>query len=88
MSFHLALLGPTGAHLLDDPPDLSCRTAPASTPWDGSLLSCKQLFCVGEGWVDHVCEVPVLRLLRPADTGRRDLGPPSPATRYQPAKRG
>lgn len=25
LSFHLALLGPTGAYWLDDPPDLSCK---------------------------------------------------------------
>jgi hypothetical protein len=25
LSFHQALLGPTGAHWLDDPPDLSCK---------------------------------------------------------------
>jgi hypothetical protein len=25
LSFHLALLGPTGAHWLDDPPDRSCK---------------------------------------------------------------
>jgi hypothetical protein len=38
LSFRLALLGPTGAYWLDDPPNLSCRTAHASTPW--TIRSC------------------------------------------------
>jgi hypothetical protein len=46
MSFRLpfqpALLGPTGAHWLDDPSDLSCKETTRQSPVDGPLLSCKQ----------------------------------------------
>jgi hypothetical protein len=42
LSFHLPLLGPTGAYWLDDPPDLSCQDSTRQHPVDGSRLSCKQ----------------------------------------------
>jgi hypothetical protein len=42
VSFHLALLGPTGAHWLDDPSDVSCKETTRQYPVDGPLLSCKQ----------------------------------------------
>ena len=42
LSFHLALLGPSGAHWLDDPPDLSCQDSTQEYAVDGSRLSCKQ----------------------------------------------
>ena len=42
LSFHQALLGPTGAHWLDDPSDLSCKETTRQYAVDGSLLSCKQ----------------------------------------------
>jgi hypothetical protein len=41
-SFHLALLGPTGAYWLDDPPDLSCKGSTQQYPVDDPRLSCKQ----------------------------------------------
>jgi hypothetical protein len=42
LSFHLVLLGPTGAHWLDDPPDLSCKDSTGQHSTHGWLLSCKQ----------------------------------------------
>lgn len=42
VSFHLALLGPTGAYWLDDPSDVSCKETTRQYPVDGPLLSCKQ----------------------------------------------
>jgi hypothetical protein len=42
VSFHLALLGPTGAHWLDHPSDVSCKETTRQYPVDGPLLSCKQ----------------------------------------------
>ena len=42
LSFHQALLGPTGAHWLDDPPDVSCKDSTRQYAVDGSRLSCKQ----------------------------------------------
>jgi hypothetical protein len=43
LSFHLALLHLTGAHWLDDPPDLSCKENTRQHPVDGPLLSCNPL---------------------------------------------
>jgi hypothetical protein len=43
LSFHLGLLGPTGAHSVDDPPDLSCQDSTSQYAMDDPLLSCKQL---------------------------------------------
>jgi hypothetical protein len=42
LSFHPALLGLTGAHSLDDPPDLSCQDSTRQHALDGWPLSCKQ----------------------------------------------
>ena len=42
LSFHQALLGPTGAHWLDDLSDLSCKDSTRQHPVDDPLLSCKQ----------------------------------------------
>jgi hypothetical protein len=42
LSFHLALLGLTGAYWLDDPPDLTCQNSTRQHPPDGCCLSCKQ----------------------------------------------
>jgi hypothetical protein len=55
LSFHLPLLGPTGAHWLDDPPDLSCKDSTRQYTVDDPLLSCKQqgsesLCATGERW--------------------------------------
>jgi hypothetical protein len=38
LSFHLPLLGPTGAHWLGDPPDLSCRDSTRQHSVDDPLL--------------------------------------------------
>ena len=42
LSFHLALLGPTGAHWLDDPPDLTCKDSTGQHAADDPRLSCEQ----------------------------------------------
>ena len=42
LSFHPTLLGPTGAHWLDDPPDVSCKDSTRQYSVDGARLSCKQ----------------------------------------------
>ena len=42
LSFHLTLLGPTGAYWLDDPFDLSCKDSTQQYPVDDPPLSCKQ----------------------------------------------
>jgi hypothetical protein len=42
VSFHRALPGPTGAHWLDDPSDLSSRDSTCQYAVDDPLLSCKQ----------------------------------------------
>jgi hypothetical protein len=46
LSFHLALLGPTGAHWLDDPPDRSCKDSTRQHLLDGSRLSVNSRFWV------------------------------------------
>jgi hypothetical protein len=43
LSFHLALLGPTGAHWLDALPDLSCQDSTVQHPVDDPRLSCNLL---------------------------------------------
>jgi hypothetical protein len=43
LSFHQPLLGPTGAHWLDEPPDLSCMETTRQHAVDDPLLSCKQM---------------------------------------------
>ena len=42
LSFHLALLEPTGAYWLDDLPDVSCQDGTGQHSVDGWPLSCKQ----------------------------------------------
>jgi len=42
LSFHQALLRPSGAHWLDDPPDLSCKETTCPYGVDDPRLSCKQ----------------------------------------------
>jgi hypothetical protein len=42
LSFHQPLLGPSGAHWLDDASDLSCKESTGQYAVDGPLLSCKQ----------------------------------------------
>ena len=51
LSFHLALLGPTGAHWLDGAPDVSCKDSTQQYPVDGLLLSCKQQVRPWSGWL-------------------------------------
>jgi hypothetical protein len=41
-SFHLALLGPSGAHWLDDLPDVTCKESTRQHAVDDALLSCEQ----------------------------------------------
>jgi hypothetical protein len=43
LSFHLVLLGPTGAHCLDGPTDLTCKDSTGQHLLDGLLLSCNVL---------------------------------------------
>jgi hypothetical protein len=43
MSFHQALLGPTGAHSLDTASDLSCKETTRQHAVDDPLLSCNLL---------------------------------------------
>jgi hypothetical protein len=43
LSFHLPLLGPTGAHWLDDPPDLSSNETTRQHAVDDPRLSCNPL---------------------------------------------
>jgi hypothetical protein len=48
LSFHLALLGATGAHWQDAAPDLSSRDSTQEYSVDDPLLSCKQqALCLG-----------------------------------------
>jgi hypothetical protein len=42
-TLHRRPLSPSGAHWLDDPPDLSCKESTGQHPVDGCQLSCKQL---------------------------------------------
>ena len=42
VSFHQPLLDRTGAHWLDDPPDVSCLDSTQQYAVDDPLLSCKQ----------------------------------------------
>jgi hypothetical protein len=42
VSFHPALLGPTGAHWLDDAPDVSRKDSTRQHAVDDPRLSCKQ----------------------------------------------
>ena len=41
LSFHLALLGLSGAHWLDDAPELSCQDGTRQHAVDDPRLSCK-----------------------------------------------
>ena len=43
LSFHPALLGPSGAYWLDDPSDLSCKEGTHQHAVDDPLLSCNPL---------------------------------------------
>jgi hypothetical protein len=45
LSFHQPLLRPTGAHLPDDPPDLSCQDSTCQHAVDSWPLSCNLLPC-------------------------------------------
>ena len=43
LSFRQALLGHTGAHWLDEPPDVSCKDSTRQYAVDGPLLSCNSV---------------------------------------------
>jgi len=43
VSFHQALLSPSGAHWLDDPSDLTCKETTRQHAVDDPLLSCNPL---------------------------------------------
>ena len=43
LSFHQGLLGPTGAHWLDDPSDVTCKDSTQQYSVDDPLLSCNLL---------------------------------------------
>jgi len=43
MSFHLALLVPSGPHWLDNAPNVTCKDSTRQHSLDGYPLSCKQL---------------------------------------------
>jgi hypothetical protein len=63
LSFHQALLGPTGPHQLDDPSDLSCKDSTRQYTVDDPL-SCKQ-----QGWgFESPCQLPT-----PQITGLKSL---------------
>jgi hypothetical protein len=47
MSFHQPLLGPTGAHWLDDLSDVSCKDSTRQHAADDPLLSCNPLPLLG-----------------------------------------
>jgi hypothetical protein len=51
LSFHQVLLGPTGAHWLDDPPDLSCKASTRQHTVDDPRLSCNRLL----GRIPGIC---------------------------------
>ena len=51
LSFHLGLLQPTGAHWLDDPPDLTCKDSTRQHSVDDSRLSCNRLL----GRIPGIC---------------------------------
>jgi hypothetical protein len=46
-SFHQALLGPTAAHWLDDPPDLTCKDSTRLHAVDDSRLFCNPVRASG-----------------------------------------
>jgi hypothetical protein len=74
LSFHLALLGRTGAHWLDDLPDVTYKDRTQQHSVDGSLLSCKQeltAVCRDRG------------LIRPADKARWVLMVAGPVVVWQ-----
>jgi hypothetical protein len=55
LSFHQTPLGPTGAHWLDDPSDLSCQDSTRQHAVDGSRLSCKPVLRSAAGWAAFAC---------------------------------
>jgi hypothetical protein len=55
LSFHLALLGPSGAHWLDDPPDLTCKDSTRQHPLDRPQLSCNRCCVLRAGWAAYAC---------------------------------
>jgi hypothetical protein len=83
LSFHQALLGPTGAHWLDDPPDLSCKERTGRHAVDGWPLSCKQEL---EVFYPDDCPCGPIRRSWPTTPPRPASGPlPATLTRLSPA---
>jgi hypothetical protein len=63
LSFHLPLLGPSGAHWLDGPPDTSCKDDTRQYAADSWPLSCKhQLGVRVPPASSQIAEVQVLEL--------------------------
>ena len=50
MSFHLPLLGLTGAHWLDDPPDVTCKESTGQHAVDSCPLSYNPLPACLDRW--------------------------------------
>src|SRR5829696_3687589 len=69
VSFHQALLSPTGAHWLDDPSDLTCKENTPQHAVDDPLLSCKQQQ-VGVRVPARLPNLQVKRSLEGAEAGR------------------
>jgi hypothetical protein len=67
LSFHQAPLGPSGAHWLDDPSDLTCKDSTQHHPVDDPLLSCKQLS--GDSPGATMASVSTVAMAQPADPG-------------------
>jgi hypothetical protein len=71
LSFHQALLGPTGAHWLDDPPDLACKDIIRQHSVDDWPLSCDSVPTRERPLVPEADD-PVVLVFLPC--GRRRLG--------------
>jgi hypothetical protein len=60
LSFHLALLEPTGAHWLDGPPDVSCKVTTHQHAVDDPLLSCKRAHSPDRAAAENAIQPEVL----------------------------
>jgi hypothetical protein len=57
LSFHQGLLGPSGAHWLDGPPDPTCKESTRQYAVDDPRLSCKRQ--VGGFESPASCQAPI-----------------------------